>query len=166
MTQRSKFIGPRAGAQPQAPPLSRCVKVSDTAGRPLCQFSKKVVCVKFSKKRSSLVSRPPPMSTFRTRRGPSVSNSPKRGRHSCQILLGRPAARVKVPAAPGALCQILPPCVKVSNFSRPRGPYYPRIDILDHVARTTHRQRLKSLNQSPSYALRQDGSVVSRDKRV
>ena len=49
----------------------------------------------------------------------------KKGFHSCQSFLGRPAARVKVPAAPGLLCQILPPCVKVSNFGRPRGPYYP-----------------------------------------
>ena len=125
-----------------------CVKFSKK-GRRLCQcFSTDVACQNLD-----------------PRSGPSVSNCPKKGRHPCQIL-GRPAARVKVPAAPGALCQILPPCVKVSNFSRPRGPYYPRIDILDHVARTTHRQRLKSLNQSPSYALRQDGSVVSRDKRV
>ena len=68
------------------------VKVSDTAG-PLC--------VKFSKKRSSLVS--------------MLAVGP---RAQCQIL-GHPAARVKVPAAP---------CVKVSKCQKFRpapGPYYP-----------------------------------------
>ena len=55
--------------------------------------------------------RAPPMSKFRTRRGPSVSNSPKKGRHSCQRRqdnmsnFGTPRGCVKVPAAAGPPCR-------------------------------------------------------------
>ena len=45
--------------------------------------------------------RPPPMSKFRTQRGPSVSNSPKKGRHSCQS----PSADVSNSGAPRGPCQ-------------------------------------------------------------
>ena len=60
---------------------------------------------------------PRPVSKFRPRRGPCVK-SPKKGRRSCQCRsaqcqsLERPAARVKVPAAPG------PPCVKSPKKGR------------------------------------------------
>ena len=91
----------------------------------------------------------PPMSKFRTRRGPSVSNSPKKGRHLCQRRqdsmsnFGMPRGCVKVPAAAGppcrngrcgcqsfgtgrapvSICQSVPgPCVNLSKCRRCVGP--------------------------------------------
>ena len=85
--------------------LSKCqnVKVSDTPGPPLCQILQKKVVACVNV-----------------------------GRAQCQIL-GRPAARVKVPAVPGPLCQISKKKVvarvkfwgasrPVSNYGAPRGP--------------------------------------------
>ena len=70
-----------------------------------------------------------PVSKFRPRRGPCVKNLQKKAVVClCQILLGRPAASVKLWPPAG-------PRVKVSNFGRPRGPYYPTPTLVDLPSR-------------------------------
>ena len=82
--------------------------------------------------------------------GPPASNSPQKGRHFCQYFSTDGACQnldlwsgpfvsnsqkkmsppVRRRPIRGPCCQILPPygtCVKMSNFGRPRGPYYPAL---------------------------------------
>ena len=90
-----------------------------------CQILQKkvVACVN--------VSRPTLCVKISTRGRAPLCQIVKKGHHPCQIL-GRPTARVKVPAARGPRCQILPPCVKV-KFRPAPGPLLSRSYVELHI---------------------------------